>query len=336
MARRSINRLHIFVPNTIISADAHNAEHDLFTSAINDIYSNFELIGGKLYLPATQVRFENFSTLDLESFLRVAHNPDGSLRLDTIGGYPPSRTPAPNSVPVSFSNAKIDVNWLPLGHGGGLNADMLDGAHASVTPAPGAIPIARADGKLDPGWIPSTGGGGGGGGGGVSGGNADTVDGFHASATPQPNTLLALDNQRRFYAPHTPVIGYGPASTINTYNGGTFLIMSGSVSLPSWSPSGAFRLLLRAHVHAIALATGSQQWEFWVDDGTGMVSVAQFNMYVTNGQNVALIAFVHSAERSYSAGTTVPISFYLRQFYGNVNLSISQGSASGSVVAIPA
>lgn len=137
MPKKQINRLYVYMPNTPIVASEHNEEHNLFVSSINDIYNQFEFLNNKLYFPASQVFFETYSSLNLDSFLQVAHNPNGTLKSDALG-YPPSQTPTANAIPVSNSNGKLAMGWLP----------------ASTTPTANTIPIANSEGKLDAGWIP--------------------------------------------------------------------------------------------------------------------------------------------------------------------------------------
>ena len=60
------------------------------------------------------------------------------LNADKVDGFDASQTPAPNTIPVTLSTGKLDLNWIP----------------ASQTPAPNTIPVALSTGKLDLGWLP--------------------------------------------------------------------------------------------------------------------------------------------------------------------------------------
>ncbi|MEM1672853.1 MAG: hypothetical protein QXT86_12465 [Archaeoglobaceae archaeon] len=71
---KSISRRYIFMPATVISAHQHNAEHDLFVDAINDLYAKIDP------LEARKVSLAPFSQYDLQTFIEKGHNPDGSAK----------------------------------------------------------------------------------------------------------------------------------------------------------------------------------------------------------------------------------------------------------------
>ncbi len=107
-----------------------------------------------------------------------------NLDADRLDGYHASQTPTANTVPVSDSNGRLALGWIPQGSGSGLNADQVDGYHASQNPSANTIPVSGTDGKLNVEWLPSN-------------INADTVDNFHASQTPAPNTISVSGSDGR-------------------------------------------------------------------------------------------------------------------------------------------
>lgn len=203
--KKRISRPYRFQYRGIASSAEHNAEHDLFTDSINELYGIFDYENGNFTLPASSV---TMSGLRLDSFLLVGHNPDGTLKLPPMPNF--TVNPSPNAVPMAGNDGKISVNWLPLGHNSGLNADTVDNFHASQVPAPNTIPVAGNDGKLNPAWLPA----------GSGGGDADTVDGFHASQTPAPNTIPASLSNGKLHVNWLPT-GHGgglDADTVDTFH----------------------------------------------------------------------------------------------------------------------
>ncbi len=94
----SISRRYIFMPATVISAYQHNAEHDLFVSAINDLYAKIDP------LDASKVSLSPFSHLSLSSFLPVAHNSDGTVKSEGVSLHPFSHLSLSSFLPVAHNS----------------------------------------------------------------------------------------------------------------------------------------------------------------------------------------------------------------------------------------
>lgn len=91
MASKKISRLTVYATGQTINTNEHNAEHQQYVDNFNELFKSFDYDGNYHYPLADKVKF-NFTSLKLENFASVAHNPDGTVKADKV--LEPSWTPS--------------------------------------------------------------------------------------------------------------------------------------------------------------------------------------------------------------------------------------------------
>jgi len=86
--------------------------------------------------------------------------------------------------------------------------------------------------------------------------DADRVDGFDASRTPTANTILPLNANGRIYDYVVKgSTGFDPTD-FTMSNGTSYLIGSVNITTPSWSPSGAWKVIFVVKSYFASAAAG--------------------------------------------------------------------------------
>jgi|GEM_PF-2313344 len=147
---------------------------------------------------------------------------------------------------------------------------------------------------------------------------ADTVDGFHASQTPAPNTILPLNANGRIY----DYVASGrqafdpPDFTMS--NSTEYFIGSVSITTPSWSPSGAWKVIFIVRSYFYSNSSGFNNFVNRVKFGSAVVESGSWFWNATASglgmgiDNVFLFSGLDS-------GVLNNFDFYVVQGRGNAN-----------------
>jgi len=141
--------------------------------------------------------------------------------------------------------------------------------------------------------------------------NSDTVDGFHASQTPAPNTLLPLNANARIYD-YVPrgTIRFDPRDFMMSYDTEHF-IGSVNITTPSWSPSGAWKLIFVVKSGFYSDGSGSNTFIHRIKTTSYVIEGARWywNSGTYNGLSVSDCFLIPEL----SNGTTQQFNFYVVQ-----------------------
>jgi len=151
-----------------------------------------------------------------------------------------------------------------------------------------------------------------------SGLNADTLDGFHASQTPAPNTILPLNANGRIYN----YVAYGslafdpPDFTIS--NGTEYFVGSVSITTPSWSPSGAWKVIFVVTSNFHSEGAGINNFQYLVKFGTTVIG-GTFWFWNASGANYTIGVSDTFIMPDLGNGVSQSYDFYVFQGGGNAN-----------------
>ena len=147
---------------------------------------------------------------------------------------------------------------------------------------------------------------------------ADTVDGFHASQTPAPNVIVPLNENARIY--NYVAKGdllFDPPDFIMS-NSTEYFIGSTDITTPSWSPSGAWKIIFVLYSYLINTSSGFNDFAHVIKYDTNSISGAAW-LWNTPMSYLG-IGFADTILTSeLPNGITKTFNFYVYQGGGNVN-----------------
>jgi len=147
MGSKKINRLTVYTTGETIKANEHNAEHQQYIDNFNELFKSFDYDGVFHYPLASKVKFE-YTDLKLEDLLKVAINPDGTVKIDKV--VSPDWTP-------SNLKAFLEVSHNPDGtiKSDGVNDPVIyahnhdTNAHPNLSPIKRPKIVSPSDGATD-------------------------------------------------------------------------------------------------------------------------------------------------------------------------------------------
>ena len=83
MASKQISRLTTYVAGQTIDPDEHNSEHQQYVDNFNELFKSFDYDGNYHYLFADKTRL-SFSDKNVDELLSLSHNPDGTIKADSV------------------------------------------------------------------------------------------------------------------------------------------------------------------------------------------------------------------------------------------------------------
>jgi len=146
--------------------------------------------------------------------------------------------------------------------------------------------------------------------------NSDTVDGFHASQTPAPDTLLPLNANARIYdyVPRGSIIFDPPDFTMS--NSTEHFIGSVNITTPSWSPSGAWKLIFVVRSKFLSSSSGINNFIHRIKTTSYVIEGAYWYWNASNGGHGLGVSDCFLIP-DLPNGTTQQFEFYVQQEGGN-------------------
>ena len=148
--------------------------------------------------------------------------------------------------------------------------------------------------------------------------NADMVDGFHASQTPAPNVILPLDANGRIYNYVARGDQYFDLPDFIMGSNTEYFIGSVSITTPSWSPSGAWKVIFVVTSWSYSDSAGFNNFVHRIKFGTVVFEGAWWFWYVSGSlrrigvQDTFIMPDLEN-------GVTQDYNFYVVQGNGTAN-----------------
>ena len=150
--------------------------------------------------------------------------------------------------------------------------------------------------------------------------DADTLDGFHASQTPAPNVIVPLNANGRIYdyVAKGSQIFDPPDFTMS--NNTEYFIGSVSITTPSWSPSGAWKVIFVVNSGFYNSTVGGNSFRNIIKINTAVYTGGLWYWYASTTNN----------------GIVVRDTFLINDIGNNMtqnfNFYVFQGNSNGTAV----
>ena len=148
--------------------------------------------------------------------------------------------------------------------------------------------------------------------------NADTLNGFHASQTPAPNTILPLNANGRIYEYVASGFLYLAPPSFTMSPDIEYFIGNVSITTPSWSPSGAWKVLFTLSSYFKNNAAGYNIFTQRIKVGNDIYDGASWSWYKPSAgyASAVLDTFILP---ELGNGVTQNYEFYVVQSWGTAN-----------------
>jgi len=145
--------------------------------------------------------------------------------------------------------------------------------------------------------------------------NADKVDGFHASQTPTANTILPLNANARIYNYVARGSQILDPTNFTLSNSTEYLVGSINITTPSWSPSGAWKVIFVVISGFHSTAVGANNFQQRIRFDTNLLTGAFWYWHTYSAGNT--IGVSDTLMSDLENGITQSYSFHVYQGGGN-------------------